>query len=213
MRGTLDLSVYLVLDPGLCAAYGMADTTRAAVTAGVRTVQLRHKTASTAEMVAIGRQVQAVLAGTGSKLVVNDDVAAAIELQADALHIGQGDMPPEQARHRIGPDMILGLSVENVANASAVDPAIVDYVGVGPVFATATKSDHATPLGFDGLARVVAECPVPAVAIGGLGAEHAGPVLAAGAEGLAVVSAICGQPKPEAASRKLIEAVQREQQE
>ncbi|NDR59153.1 thiamine phosphate synthase [Aliiruegeria sabulilitoris] len=207
MRKQLDLSAYLVLDPCLCAGLGMVETARAAVAGGVGVVQLRHKQAGTAEMIAIGRALQAVLAGTGAALVVNDDVAAAKALGADGLHIGQGDMAVKKARSVIGPEMVLGLSVENVAHARAVDPKVVDYVGVSPVFGTPTKSDHAPPVGIDGLRRIVEICPIPAVGIGGLGPQHADDVIGAGAAGLAVVSAICGQPDPEAAARALVSAV------
>ena len=87
--------------------------------------------------------------------------------------------------------------------AAAVDPALIDYIGAGPVFATPSKLDHKVPVGFEGLAAQVAASPVPAVAIGGLKAEHVAQVLKAGAQGVAVVSAICGQPDPEAAARAL----------
>jgi thiamine-phosphate pyrophosphorylase len=96
--------------------------------------------------------------------------------------------------------MILGLSVETEALAASVDPAVVDYTGVGPVFATPTEPDHKQPIGFGGLARIVSASPVPSVAIGGLKAEHVADVLAAGARGLAVVSAICGTSDPQAAA-------------
>lgn len=208
MRPSLDLAAYLVLDPDLCAAIGMVETARAAVAGGVRTVQLRHKTASSGQMLDFGRAIQAALAGTGAKLVVNDDVIAAVALGADALHVGQGDMPAEAARRIIGPNMVMGVSVENEDQARAVDPQIVDYIGVSPVFGTATKPDHAPPVGIEGLRRIVEISPVPAVGIGGLGPQHAAEVLGAGADGLAVVSAICGQPDPEAAARALVKAVE-----
>ncbi|SNT16156.1 thiamine phosphate synthase [Tropicimonas sediminicola] len=207
MRRALDLSVYLVLDPDLCGATGMVETARAAAAGGVRTVQLRHKMATTAERIALGRELQAALAGSGAHLVVNDDVEAAVALGADGLHVGQGDLAPVAARAAIGPDMVLGLSVETEAHVRAVDPVLVDYLGAGPVFGTATKPDHAEPIGFDGLARMVALSAVPAVAIGGLEARHAAEVLRAGAAGLAVVSAICGKPDPEEAARGLLAAV------
>ena len=103
----------------------------------------------------------------------------------------------------LGAGKILGLSVETEAAMRAVDPAIVDYVGVGPVFATATKPGHKPAIGLDGLKHLVGLSPLPSVAIGGLKAEHASAVSAAGAQGMAVVSAICGQPDPEAATRRL----------
>jgi len=98
---------------------------------------------------------------------------------------------------------VLGLSVETPALSAAVDPALVDYIGAGPVFATPSKRDHKAPVGFDGLAAQVAASPVPAVAIGGLKAANVAQALKAGAQGVAVVSAICGQPDPEAAARAL----------
>jgi thiamine-phosphate pyrophosphorylase len=202
-----DLSLYLVLDPDLCAGSGMVETARAAVAGGATIVQLRDKDADTASRIETGRALKMVLQGTGAKLVVNDDAEAALAIGADGLHIGQDDMDADRARALIGPDMILGLSVETEALAAAVNPALVDYVGIGPVFATPTKPDHKQPIGFEGLTRIVAIAPVPAVAIGGLKAEHASPVLAAGAKGLAVVSAICGKPDPEAATLLIAEAM------
>ncbi|WP_158969889.1 thiamine phosphate synthase [Chachezhania sediminis] len=203
MRRCPDLSLYLVLDPGLCAGVGMVATARAAMAGGATVVQLRDKTADTARMIETGRALKAALAGTGAALIVNDDVEAAIQIGADGLHIGQGDMAVAEARARIGAAMVLGLSVETPALAAAVDPALVDYIGAGPVFATPSKLDHKTPVGFDGLAAQVAASPVPAVAIGGLKADHVAQALKAGARGVAVVSAICGQPDPEAAARAL----------
>ncbi|WP_407943757.1 thiamine phosphate synthase [Mangrovicoccus algicola] len=205
----MDLSVYLVLDPGLCEAIGMAETAARAVTGGVTAVQLRDKTAGQAEFIAAGRAIKAALAGTGVPLIVNDNVAAAIEIGAEGLHLGQGDMPAHEARMRIGPDMILGISVETPDHAAAIDARLVDYVGAGPVFATATKPGHAAPTGLDGLAAIIAAAPVPAVAIGGVKRDHAAGAIAAGAAGIAVVSAICGRPDPARAARVLAHAVKK----
>jgi thiamine-phosphate pyrophosphorylase len=206
---TIDLSLYLVLDPGLCAGFGMVETARAAVAGGATIVQLRDKHADTPLMIETGRALKAALSGTGALLIVNDNVEAAVAIGADGLHIGQEDMDAPTARARIGDDMILGLSVETEVLAAGVDPAIVDYAGIGPVFATSTKADHKEPTGFAGLARLVRVCPVPAVAIGGLKAAHVGDVFAAGADGLAVVSAICGTRDPEAAAREIAENIRK----
>ncbi|MBY5333872.1 thiamine phosphate synthase [Rhizobium leguminosarum] len=198
-----DLSFYLVLDPDLCAGIGMVETARLAVAGGATMVQLRDKHAGTIRMIETGRALRQALNGTGALLIVNDDVEAAIAIGADGLHIGQEDVDAMRARAMIGPEVILGLSVESEALAGAVDPGLVDYTGVGPVFATPTKADHKQPIGFDGLAKLVKASPVPSVAIGGLKADHVAQVFAAGARGLAVVSAICGTPDPEAASRRI----------
>lgn len=166
-------------------------------------VQLRDKEDGTERMIKTGRALKEALAGTSAKLIVNDDVAAAVAIGADGVHIGQGDMVVAEARARIGTDAILGLSVKTPELGAAVDPALVDYLGAGPVFATLTKPDHKQPVGFDGLAAQIAASPIPAVAIGGLKVVHVAQAMAAGARGVAVVSAICGQPDPEAAARAL----------
>jgi thiamine-phosphate pyrophosphorylase len=204
-----DLSLYLVLDPHLCQSIGMVETARLAVLGGATMVQLRDKGATTEEMITTGRALKVMLAGSGVPLIVNDDVEAAIAIGADGVHVGQDDLAAAVARGRVGPEMIIGLSVETEELARAVDPLLVDYLGIGPVFATATKADHKAPIGFDGLARIVAAAPVPAVAIGGVKGEHAGAVFAAGARGLAVVSAICGQPDPEASAQAIADEIVR----
>ncbi|NLS17232.1 thiamine phosphate synthase [Rhizobium sp. P40RR-XXII] len=207
-----DLSLYLVLDPVLCAELGMIETTRAAVAGGATIVQLRDKHAPTAAMIETGRALKQILHGTNARLIVNDNVEAAIAVRADGLHIGQEDMSAADARRLIGPDMILGLSVETEALAIAIDAGIVDYAGIGPVFATPTKPDHKQPIGFAGLARIVGLCPVPSVAIGGLKAEHTREVFSAGADGLAVVSAICGRPNPQAATALIANVIKEARQ-
>jgi len=204
-----DLSLYLVLDPDLCRPLGMVETARLAVAGGVTMVQLRDKDASPRQMIKTGRALKEALAGTGVPLIVNDDLEAAIAIGADGLHVGQDDIDARAARRLIGQDMILGVSVETEALAAAVDPAVVDYVGAGPVFATQTKPGHKPPVGLDGLARLIAASALPAVAIGGLKTGHVEAVLKAGARGLAVVSAICGQPGPQAAARQLSEAIRK----
>jgi len=207
VRNRPDLSVYLVLDPGLCGgADGMVATARAAVAGGVTAVQLRDKAATTEARTQTARAMRDAVAGTGAVLIVNDDIDAALAAGVDGLHVGQDDLTAAEARARLGPDALLGVSVETEAAARAIDPAIVDYAGAGPVFATPSKADHRAPVGWDGLARLVATCPVPAVAIGGIKAEHAVEARGAGAAGLAVVSAICGQSDPEAAARALAQA-------
>lgn len=203
----IDLSVYLVLDIGLVPPAEAPALAAAAVRGGATAIQLRAKRATTGERLALARTLRATLAGSGVPLIVNDDAEAARLADAEGLHVGQDDMSPAAARALIGPDRALGLSVETVEAASRVDPAVVDHVGAGPVFATPTKPDHKTPVGFDGLARLVAASPVPAVAIGGLRAVHAAAVLRTGARGLAVVSAICTAADPEAATRAIADSI------
>ena len=198
----LDLSLYLVTDPELCAAHGVEQTVLAAVRGGVSVVQLRDKHASDAEMIPLARRLKAALAGSGVPLIINDRLEVALASRADGLHIGQDDGEVADARAALGPDTILGLSVQTHEQLARLDAGRLDYLGLGPVFATATKQDHAAPLGVDGLAALAAASPLPTVAIGGLKVEHIEAVRRAGADGLAVVSAICGTPDPEAAARR-----------
>ena len=197
----LDLSLYLVTDPWLCAERGLVETVVAAVRGGVTMVQLRDKQATDGAMIEQARRLKAALAGSGVPLVINDRLAVAVESGADGLHMGQDDGEVATARAALGEEAILGLSVQTPEQMARVDAERLDYLGLGAVFATSSKRSRTRPLGFEGLARLTAASPLPAVAIGGLQAEHAAAVHQAGAQGLAVISAICGQPDPEAAAR------------
>ncbi len=203
MNRPVDLSLYLVTDPDLCARRGLVETVVAAVRGGVSVVQLRDKRASDADLIAQGRALTDALAGSGVPLIINDRIQVAAAIGAAGVHIGQGDDSVARARALLGAEAVVGLSIQTPDHASKLDPDDVDYVGIGPVFATTTKPDHARPLGFDGLAEVRAATPLPAVAIGGLKAQHVGSVLRAGCDGLALVSAICAAADPEAAATEL----------
>lgn len=202
-----DLSLYLVLDRGLCGSFGMVETAAAAVRGGATMVQLRDKDASLSEMIETGKALKAALAGTNAKLIINDNIEAAIAIGADGLHIGQSDGTPAQVRERIGVQMILGLSVQTAELAAKADSSVVDYLGIGPVFPTATKKNCAPAIGFDGVKRVYSHNGLPAVAIGGIKLPHVTDVLASGIDGLAVVSAICGQDDPEREARAFQQAI------
>ena len=201
------LTLYLITDPHLCARFGVEQTVDAAVKGGATMVQLRDKYASTEERVALAGRLKPICASHGAVLVINDDVEAAHISDVDGVHIGQGDMDVALARQTIGPDKIVGLSVETVTAARQVSDGLVDYVGISPVYATPTKQDHKPPIGFDGLAEICAASPVYSVAVGGLKLADCHDVLASGVQGMAVVSAICGQDDPYAASLALAQSL------
>ncbi|MEL7464991.1 MAG: thiamine phosphate synthase [Pseudomonadota bacterium] len=201
------LRLYLVTDPSLCPGPALVDTVIAAVRGGASMIQLRDKDAAPSARVEAARALKAALAGAGVPLVVNDDVEAAIAADADGVHIGQDDGDPAAARHRLGPGKIIGLSCNTPEHVAAADPRLVDYLGLGTVFPTSTKGDCKPSVGFDGLAAMARIAATPTVAIGGLKASHAAGVLGAGCDGLAVVSAICGQPDPERAARDIRRAI------
>lgn len=205
-RSSLDLSLYLVTDTVLCGRSGVAATVRAAVAAGVTLVQLRDPDAGDDDFVRLGREIGATLRGTGVPLVVNDRVHLVEAIGADGAHVGQGDLDPVEARRLLGPDAVLGLSVQTVAHVAAarrLRPGVLDYLGVGPVWSQTTKPDAAAPGGLDVLHDVVLASDWPCVAIGGIGGERVAQVRQTGAAGVAVVSAICGQHDVAAATREL----------
>lgn len=193
--------LYVVTDPA--APLSVPDQMRAAAKGGARIIQIRDKTAPDAQIAALIEALLPEVAALGVCLIVNDRVEVALATGAHGLHIGQGDGDPVAIRRRLPPGMILGLSVETEDQARLV-PACVDYAGVGPVRATPTKPDHAAPMGFDGLARITALVPVPSYAIGGLKQGDAASLRAAGAVGMAVVSAVTRAADPVAATRALI---------
>lgn len=204
---SFDLSLYLVLDPDLCRSHSMVETTMDAIAGGATIVQLRDKEAGTDGLIRAGRELMRAMEGTNVPLIVNDDIEAAIAIGAHGLHVGQDDLPSQIARDRLGPDKIIGLSIESEEVAQKVDRTIVDYVGIGPVFATPTKPDHKPAIGFDGLEKLVRMVGLPSVAIGGLKRDHVLPALESGADGVAVVSAICGQPDPKQATAHIAETL------
>jgi len=208
-----DLALYLVTDPVLSGARGVPAVVDAAVAGGVRIVQLRDKDADDASIVEQLVELSAVIAGR-ALLVVDDRLAAAVEARrrgarVDGIHIGQSDVSPLVARSVLGPDAIVGLTANQPAHldaAVALPAGTVDYLGVGVIHPTTTKSNHPPELGVAGFAAFAAASPLPCVAIGGIGREDVAALRAAGAAGVAVVSALCAAPDPRDAARTLLRA-------
>ena len=199
----IDYSLYLVTDRSLAKGRSMAEIVREAVAGGVTCVQLREKRCGTRELLEEARAAKAALQGTGVPLIVNDRVDVALAVGAEGVHVGQGDMPIGDVRRLAPKGWIVGVSAESVEDAVRAESEGADYVGASPVFATATKADHAAPLGLDGLMRMRASVKIPIVAIGGIHAGNAREVVRAGADGLATVSAIVAAESPRAAAAEL----------
>ncbi|MFG1319592.1 thiamine phosphate synthase [Xanthobacter autotrophicus] len=207
MPEPFDLTLYLVTDPRLVAARGLLATVDAAVKGGATIVQLRDPDAHGRALVEQARALKALLAPLRIPLIINDRVDVAVAADADGVHLGQDDMTPADARAVLGPERILGLSVGNPAEYAASDLGGVDYLGVGPVKATGTKADAGGAIGAAGVAAVRALTRLPLVGIGGLATVDVSDVIRAGADGVAVVSAICAASDPEQAARALKAAV------
>jgi thiamine-phosphate pyrophosphorylase len=209
VKPQFDLRLMLVTDDAMCAGRGLVNTVLEAVAGGVTIVQLRDKTASDTDLAATAVVLKDALAPTGVPLILNDRPSVAKAAGLAGAHIGQDDGHPAAARAILGPDALIGLSVTRAAELATVDPAVVDYVGLGPVFPTGSKADAAPALGLDGARAIGARLPLPWVAIGGIGIANSAAIMRAGAAGVAVVSAICAADDPRAATAALRAEIER----
>jgi thiamine-phosphate diphosphorylase len=206
-RRAIDYSLYLVTDRPLCRDRSLLEVVAAAVSGGATVVQLREKHCPTGEFILLARQLKKLLQGSGVPLVINDRLDVALAVEADGLHLGQQDMDIADARRLAGPGLIIGVSAESFDDALRAEREGADYIGISPVFATTTKKDAAMPLGLEGVRRIRAAVRLPLVGIGGINVENVASVIAAGADGAAVVSAIVAAASPGDAARALKETI------
>jgi thiamine-phosphate pyrophosphorylase len=201
--------LYLVTDQASTGDRTLSDVVAAAVRGGVTCVQLREKQLNTRDFVAQAIVMKTLLAPFNIPLVINDRIDVALACGARGVHLGQSDMPVQQARKLLPPDVFIGWSVETMEDVARSALLPVDYLGVSPIYATPTKTDTQKPWGLDGLRQVRCATALPLVAIGGIHVDNARVVLSAGADGLAVVSALCAAPDPCAAAagfRKIMDS-------
>ena len=199
-----DWHVYVVTDARLARGRSHVEIAAAALAGGADVVQLRDKDADGRDLFATACAIRELTARAGKAFVVNDRVDVALAVGADGVHVGQHDLPARETRRLIGEDMILGVSALDLAQARhAIDDG-ADYLGVGPVFdARATKADADPPVGTPGVAAIRSAVDVPLIAIGGIDHDNAGAVIAAGAEGVAVISCVVAAEDVTAAVRDL----------
>ena len=202
-----DLRLYLVTDRPLSLGRDIDWIVEEAVKGGATMVQLREKDCSTREFIELAAKLKETLKPLGVPLLINDRIDVALAVDADGVHIGQSDMPYKTARALLGPDKIIGLSVENMEDIRVANELDVDYVGISPVYSTHTKTDTAAPFGLDGLREAVKLSVHPTVAIGGMNMKTAKDVMACGTDGIAVVSAIVSADSPCEAARNLLEVM------
>ena len=212
MRRTVDLRLYAVLDPARSRGRPLPGLAAAAARGGATLVQYRDKLSGTRDLVANARAILAALEPYGVPLLVNDRVDVALAAGAQGCHVGRSDMAPDDARRLLGPEAILGVTLHHAHEADGLALGVADYAGCGPVYATASKDPGDPPLGPEGLARLLAgvraRLPgLPACGIAGIGFENAPAVIAAGAEGVAVISELFMAEDVEAAARRLRAAV------
>lgn len=186
-----------------------ADVARAALAGGATIIQLRDKTASTRRLLEIAQIIRLLTRQAKALFIVNDRLDVALAAEADGVHVGQDDLPVEIARKIAGGNFIIGASATSLEEARRAAAAGADYLGIGTIFPTGSKSDAGTALGLEILGQIKQATNLPVIAIGGITADNAPSVLKAGADGLAVISAITGAPDMIAATRNLIELVRK----
>ncbi|MGH2529706.1 MAG: thiamine phosphate synthase [Actinomycetota bacterium] len=197
------LRVHVITSSGLVPSRGHMEVADAAIEGGVDVVQLRAPELSDHELLSVAGEIERRCRRGQVLFVVNDRIDIAVAVEAEGAHVGQGDHP-ESARERLGPRGVLGISVATPEQAEAAERAGADYLGV-TVFATRTKAE-AVPIGLDGLRSIVEATSLPVVGVGGIDPSNAREVLATGAAGVAVVSAVGKASDPVASTRRLVEA-------
>jgi len=185
---------YYFITDGALSLGGIEHDAAEAVRAGVGCLQYRSKDASTRTMLEQAGRLKAICSGTGTRLIINDRLDIALAVGADGVHLGQDDMPYAVARGMLGPGRIIGITVHTLAEAVAAERLGADYLGVSPIFATATKADAGRPCGLAGLRSIRRECRIPLVAIGGIDLSSVRAVVDAGADMISAISAVVTRP-------------------
>ena len=206
----MNLDTYLVTGADLSAGRSTVEVVEAAIAGGIDVVQLREKPTTARDRYELGQELRAVTREAGVTLIVNDRVDIAAAIDADGVHLGDDDLPVAVAREQLGSDAVVGRSVSTPAAARDAERAGADYLGVGAVFATSSKDTdpEQSEIGPDRLRAIDEAVDIPFVGIGGITVENAGEVAAAGADGVAVISAITRADDPAAATRELNAAVE-----
>ncbi len=199
--------LHILTDVRLQSRYSHRELTRLAIAGGADTIQLRQKAGSTREMIEIARQMKRLCREAGVLFIVNDRVDVAFASGADGIHIGQDDFPIPMARDLLGEACIIGGSAGSVEEARKCLSEGADYVGFGPVYSTTSKEDAGPASGIGLLEEVVDAIPLPIIAIGGIDKDNTRDIMAVGAHGIAVISAVCCREYPEQATRALFQAL------
>jgi thiamine-phosphate pyrophosphorylase len=201
------LTLHVLTDRGLSPGRDTLTVAAAALDGGATVIQLRDKTASTRLLIEEAVALRALTRERGALLIVNDRIDVALAVDADGAHVGQDDMPAALARQLLGPERILGVSAGNLEEAAEAVLAGADYLGVGPIYATASKADAGQPQGTELLSQLAAWHSLPLIAIGGISTRNTSEVIRAGATGIAVISAVVSAPDITAATHELQQIV------
>ncbi|MFZ5754657.1 MAG: thiamine phosphate synthase [Bacillota bacterium] len=206
MKPKVDYSLYLVTDRLITKGRDLLQAVEEAIRGGVTLVQLREKSISSRDFYTLALEMKALTQKYRIPLIINDRLDIMLAVDADGLHVGEDDLPLATARRLLGPEKILGYSAGNITEALRGQEEGADYLGSGPVYLTGSKADAGEPIGLTGLQAIKESVKIPVVAIGGIDLARIPKVRETGVDGIAVISAILGQPDPKETSRALAEA-------
>lgn len=206
----VDLRCYAIVDPEVSGGHELPDLCRMLAAGGATLVQLRDKLSDTRVMVERARAIKVALGQV--PLVINDRVDVALAVGCEGVHIGWDDMAPTDARRLLGPDAIIGLTINSPARADVTDLDLIDYAGIGGVYGTTSKQTKNSPIGLAGMARVIGalrrrKAGFVTCGIAGINAANAAPVIDAGADGVSVISAVSMANDPKEAAKELLRTV------
>ncbi|WP_291319755.1 thiamine phosphate synthase [Desulfonatronospira sp.] len=207
MKKDIDYSLYLVTDSGLCRGRDLTRVVLDAVGGGVSMVQIREKNSSAGDFLSTARTLKKNLSDAGVPLIINDRVDVAIAARADGVHIGQEDLPYHVVRQMLGPDKIIGISINTYDQLREAALTDVDYLSLSPVFTTQTKADIKEPFGLEGLKKARSMTDKPLITIGGVNRDNLAEIMATGVDGVALVSAVCSADSPADAASELIRMI------
>ncbi len=203
----MDWTLYVITDAKLSRGRSHLEVAQAAIEGGASVIQFREKEMTTRQLVEMARKIKELTDEAYIPLIINDRLDVGLAVDAGGVHVGQDDMPAVLARQLMG-RKIVGVSATTVEEALQAQADGADYLGVGPIYPTGTKPDAVPPIGLEGLAQIVRAVEIPVVAIGGISEENAAEVIACGADGVAVISAVVSAPDIAAAARHLRETVE-----
>ena len=203
---TLPTPLYVILDRGAAGGRELGPLLDAVLAGGCRLVQLREKNLPPVELYPLALELRRRCREAGCLFIVNDRVDLALAVEADGVHVGQDDLPAREARRLLRPGMLLGVSTHDEIQARRARDDGADYVAVGSMFPTGSKPGFQL-VGPELVRRVRPDIAVPLVAIGGITVDNVAEIVRAGADAVAVISAVCGAPDPAAATRRFLEAI------
>ena len=202
----VDFRLYLITDRTI-ATKPLPEAVRLALEGGVRAVQLREKDLPIRELLSLAQELRSITREYGAKLFINDRVDVAVSVDADGVHLGHQSIPVDAARKIVGTSMLIGVSTHSLDEAKAAEAGGADFITFGPIYETPSKVKYHAPVGIDAIIELKNEVDMPIFALGGIKSGFAGHIIASGAYGISLISAILGADDIRKAAETLVQEV------